>query len=69
MNLNVHAKVIDIIERMKQLPEEKQDELLDRLVARQRNAELLSEMNLQAAARVGLILRQMKYDRDYNAKS
>lgn len=68
MNLNVHTKVIDIVERMKQLPEEKQDELLNRLIARQRNAELLSEMNLQAAARVGLILRQMKYNRDYNAK-
>ena len=62
MNLNVHAKVIDIVERMKQLPEDKQNELLDRLIARQRNAELLSEMNLQAAARVGLILRQLQND-------
>ena len=62
MNLNVHTKVIDIVERMKQLPEEKQDELLNRLIARQRNAELLSEMNLQAAARVGLILRQLQHD-------
>ena len=68
MNLNVHAKVIDIVERMKQLPEEKQDELLNRLIARQRNAELLSEMNLQAAARVGLILRQLQHDWIYNAK-
>ena len=62
MNLNVHAKVIDIVERMKQLPEEKQDELLNRLIARQRNSELLSEMNLQAAERVGLILRQLQND-------
>ena len=59
----------EMVDKLRELPAEKQDEIFTRLVARQRNSELLSEMNLQAAARVGLILRQMKYDRDYNAKS
>ena len=67
--MNTRVKICEIVDRMRLLPEAKQNELLERLIARQRNAELLSEMNLQAAARVGLLLRQFKYDRDYNAKS
>jgi flagellar motility protein MotE (MotC chaperone) len=51
-----------MVDKLRELPAEKQDEIFARLVARQRNAELLSEMNLQAAARVGLILRQLQHD-------
>ena len=60
--MNTKVKIGEIVDRMRALPEDKQNELLDRLIARQRNAELLSEMNLQAAARVGLILRQLQND-------
>lgn len=69
-SMNVSIKIREIAERMRALPEAKQNELLDRLIARHRNSQLLAEMQLQSAARVSLLLRQLQHDRIYtNAKS
>ena len=60
--------LIEMVDKLRALPSEKQDEIFARLIARQRNAELLSEMQLQSAARVSLLLRQLRHDRSPDAK-